>query len=157
LTCLVGVQSFCLRGHDPWPLWFPWTRSHSTLRASTPLESAGPPLRPCCRSHEVGADGRDLHHGGSTLVLRDSTPWRCDAGSGGHPPHLLSGVRLRSVMQAPSSTEQRNTPPRWIVAFESPFGCPESVNVILGRNLERILQRFCGACWWPKALLRSAK
>jgi hypothetical protein len=45
----------------------------------------------------------------------------------------------------------------WIVAFESLFGYPESVNVMLDQNLERITARLRGACWWSKALPKINK
>jgi hypothetical protein len=33
----------------------------------------------------------------------------------------------------------------WVVAFESPFSCPESVNIILEQNLERINRKASAA------------
>jgi hypothetical protein len=59
------------------------------------------------------------------------------SGRKGLCPLPAFGDSHRSVMKAPSSV--RST---WIVAFESPFGCPESVNVILRQNLERITARL---------------
>src|SRR4051794_40485855 len=57
--------------------WLP--RCKGFVRVGALVGCAGRPLRRYCRSREpeslgqVEADGRDLHRGGSKLVLRDST------------------------------------------------------------------------------------
>ena len=62
------------------------------------------------------------------------------ASSGGKRlcPLPAFGCSHQSAITRPSRRGASNTPRMWIVAFESPFGCLESVNLILGQNLERI-------------------
>ena len=96
----------------------------------------------CSRSFPArpGAKGRTLRPAKSeadaqALRLRLEWPTRRFG-----PERSAFGCSHGSVV--PSWRGQRKTPPMWIVAFESPFGCAESVNVIFGQNLERITRKL---------------